>query len=131
MYLGHCERGPVLGGVGARTLKRYQAVRDKHLGFCEREKILQWTDMDKNATEKYGNWLTKRMQPRERDARNHAELALEAILERYAIGRLGKLITDAVFQAYKQSDRVIWVDSITKVQSSDEKVEVTILEHVQ
>lgn len=75
-----------------------------------------------------GNWLTKADKPKDKDARNHAELALEATLERYGIGRLGKLVTDAIFDHYKQSDRVIWVDRIEKVQSTSERVEVEVVE---
>ena len=76
-----------------------------------------------------GNWMTQRQVPRDKDARNHAELALEAILERYSIGRLGKLITDAIFQNYKQSDKVVWVDRLEKVQSVKERVEVEVSEY--
>jgi hypothetical protein len=76
-----------------------------------------------------GNWLTQRLVPKDKDLRNHAELVLEATLERYAAGRMGKLIVDAVFANYKTSDKLIWVDRLEKVQSVDERVEVTIDEY--
>lgn len=76
-----------------------------------------------------GNWLTQRQQPRDKDVRNHAELALEAILERYAIGWLGKMATDTIFKSWRQSDRVIWVDRLEKVQSTVERIEVEVREY--
>ena len=76
-----------------------------------------------------GNWLTQRQVPRDKDLRNHAELVLEAVLERYGIGRMGKMITDSIFQHYKTGDKMVWVDRLEKVQSLDERVEVEILEY--
>lgn len=76
-----------------------------------------------------GNWITQKQVPRDKDLRNHAELALEAVLERYAIGRLGKLITDAIFDRYKTNDKLIWVDRLEKVQSATERIEVEINEY--
>ena len=58
-YLDHCGRSPVLGGVAAGTLKRYRAVRDKHLDFCSRQGIATWNLFDKLALERYGNRLSK------------------------------------------------------------------------
>ena len=33
-YLDHTGRSPVLGGASQGTVKRYRAVRDKHVKFC-------------------------------------------------------------------------------------------------
>lgn len=79
----------------------------------------------------YGNWLTQRQVPRDKDTRNHGELVIEAMLERYGVGRMGKLVVDAVFQHYKTSDKLIWVDRLEKVQSVDERVEVEVKEYAQ
>ena len=58
-FMDYCQRSPVMGGVSAGTLKRYQAVRDKHIKFCAGHGIAAWICFDKSALEKYGNWLTK------------------------------------------------------------------------
>ena len=59
LFLDHCERPPVMGGVSANTLKRYRAVRDKHLAFCESRRIGSWHQIDRAAVESYGRHLTK------------------------------------------------------------------------
>jgi len=76
-----------------------------------------------------GNWLTQAQRPRDKDARNHGELVLEAILERYSCGRMGKMVVDAIFANYKTKDSLIWRDSIEKVQSVTERVEVEVSEY--
>lgn len=60
IYLEYSGRSPVLGGVSSGTLKRYRAVRDKHIKFCGRHGITTWSAVDKAALEKYGNWLSKK-----------------------------------------------------------------------
>ena len=60
LYLDHSSRSPVLGGVSPATLKRYGAVRDRHVQYCAKHGILGWTDFDKGMIEKYGNWLTRK-----------------------------------------------------------------------
>ncbi|MBL8797083.1 MAG: tyrosine-type recombinase/integrase [Planctomycetia bacterium] len=57
LYLAHCQRAAVLGGVSAGTLKRYQAVQNKHLAFCNKNGIRSWAEVNKTNTEKYGNHL--------------------------------------------------------------------------
>ncbi len=56
-YLEHCGRPGVMGGVSANSLKRYRAVRDKHLAYCDEHRLLLWTDDPKRIIEGYGAWL--------------------------------------------------------------------------
>jgi integrase len=58
-FLEHRARSQLLGGVSARTLKRYRAVHDKHVAFCKRRSINTWAAFDKRKLEEYGNWLAK------------------------------------------------------------------------
>jgi integrase len=57
-YLSFCKRTPVLCGVSNDTHKRYRAVRDKHLTFCQSKAICNWNQVDKASVVEYGNWLT-------------------------------------------------------------------------
>ena len=57
LYMKNRGRPQVLGGVSAATLKRYQAVRDKHLRFCATHHLQTWSEIDKDNTESYGGWL--------------------------------------------------------------------------
>ncbi|HEX6986280.1 MAG TPA: tyrosine-type recombinase/integrase, partial [Planctomycetaceae bacterium] len=59
LYLDDCGRAGVMGGVSPRTLKRYRAVRDKHLAFCARHGIESWNEFGKPAFQAYGNTLAK------------------------------------------------------------------------
>lgn len=59
-YMEYCERPQVLGGVSRSTLKRYRAVRDKHMAFCAKRGLKSWSQIDRQATERYGRWLEKR-----------------------------------------------------------------------
>lgn len=56
-FLAHCDRPIVMGGVSPDTLKRYRAVRDKHIGFCKDSKADCWSKFDSSQAEKYGRWL--------------------------------------------------------------------------
>src|SRR6266481_9078027 len=58
-YLDFSGRSDVQGGVSPSTLKRYSAVRDKHVKFCARHGITSWNAFDANWIQKYGNWLSK------------------------------------------------------------------------
>lgn len=58
LFLEHCERPAVLGGVSENTLKRYRAVRDKHLKFCSSTNLTLWNDFGKRQAESYGKWLS-------------------------------------------------------------------------
>lgn len=57
VYLANCQASPVVGGVAPSTLKRYRAVRDKHLSFCAKLGIRSWQEINKTNTKQYGNWL--------------------------------------------------------------------------
>ena len=59
LYLEYCGRSQVLGGVSPSTLKRYRAVRDKHVKFSSKHGILNWSEFDKRMIEKYGNGLSR------------------------------------------------------------------------
>jgi integrase len=57
LFLVHCQRPEVLGGVSPRTSKRYKAVRDKHVSYCDRHGIRLWNQVSKDAANAYGTWL--------------------------------------------------------------------------
>jgi hypothetical protein len=59
-YLAHAGRPDVLGGVGPRTLKRYRAVRDKHVPFCAARGVRRWDRVDKQHLQGYCTDLGKR-----------------------------------------------------------------------
>lgn len=59
LFLEHCNRPEVMGGVSRNTFKRYRAVRDKHVEQCEKNRITNWNQVTKQATEKYGQWLAR------------------------------------------------------------------------
>jgi len=59
-FIDFCGRSPVMGGVSPGTLKRYRAVRGKHVKFCVKHGISDWSRFDKSVLEQYGNWLTKK-----------------------------------------------------------------------
>jgi hypothetical protein len=58
-YLEFCNRPGALKGVSKNTEKRYWAVRDKHLEFCQRNGIETWNQMNKKTTAQYAAWLSK------------------------------------------------------------------------
>lgn len=60
MFMKHCDRSAVTGGVSVSTLKRYRAVRDKHLVFCQERGLQNWSEIDKKATEAYSAYLKKK-----------------------------------------------------------------------
>ncbi len=60
LYLEFSGRSSVQGGTAPDTLKRYRAVRHKHVSFCARQGIRNWHEFDVKCLEKYGNWLAKR-----------------------------------------------------------------------
>ncbi len=57
LFMDHCNRPEVMGGVSQNTYKRYRAVRDKHAVQCEKNRIANWSQVTKQETEKYGQWL--------------------------------------------------------------------------
>lgn len=54
LYDQYCDRGQVQGGVSQATLKRYRAVRDHHMKFCEEKSIRSWNDFSKHHLRDYG-----------------------------------------------------------------------------
>lgn len=58
-YMKRCERPAVLGGLSTSSQKRYRAVRDKHIEFCENQNVTSWRVVDKKHVERYAQWLTK------------------------------------------------------------------------
>ncbi|MCA9032793.1 MAG: tyrosine-type recombinase/integrase [Planctomycetaceae bacterium] len=56
-FLDHCDRPAVMGGVSHNTLKRYRAVRTKHVEFCNQQQIRDWSEIGREQTEAYGRWL--------------------------------------------------------------------------
>jgi integrase len=59
LFIDYSGRSRVLGGVSSGTLKRYGAVRDKHIKFCGRHGVCHWNTFDSRMLERYGNWLAK------------------------------------------------------------------------
>jgi hypothetical protein len=56
-YLDYCGRPEVLRGVGLSTVKRYRAVRDKHVEYCQKRFVFSWQSVDKRSVEEYGIYL--------------------------------------------------------------------------
>ena len=59
MYLDYCERPGVLQGLAVSTLKRYRAVKDKHIAFCGRAGLTTWIQVDQKSVMNYARWLHK------------------------------------------------------------------------
>ncbi len=57
IFLDHAARPEVTGGASRRTLARYRAVRDKHVGFCKQRGINSWQQVDETAVLAYGRHL--------------------------------------------------------------------------
>jgi integrase len=60
LYLQHCQRPEVLRGVSKTSLKRYRAVRDKHVTFCDRLGINTWMAVSPTAAKDYASWLARK-----------------------------------------------------------------------
>jgi hypothetical protein len=58
-YLEQIDSSQVMGGVSQATIKRYGAVRDKHVKFCRQHGIESWQAFDEPALRRYGTWLAK------------------------------------------------------------------------
>jgi len=59
-FIEHCDRPAVMGGVSRNTLKRYRAVRDKHVEFCTQKSIREWSQFGNQQIEQYGRWLDEK-----------------------------------------------------------------------
>lgn len=82
-YMEHCERPQVMRGVSQGTYKRYRAVRDKHLQFCARKGLLYCSQVNRQTTEQYGNWLAKQEYA---DRSMYLELNLVTSLVKWLVG---------------------------------------------
>ena len=89
-YLTHVARPAVLGGANASTLKRYRAVRDKHIQHCIAQKILHWGQVDQRAAQAYGAWLASKHYS---DATVYLEVTLLKQLVKWMIA--GKLLPES------------------------------------
>lgn len=56
-YLTNVEQSEITGGAGPKTLKRYSAVRDKHVLYCENNGVMDWSAIDKKHIRAYGTYL--------------------------------------------------------------------------
>ena len=59
LYFEHCDGNLVMGGASAATIKRYSAVRDKHLQYCRKHGIETWQGFNEQALRQYGKWLSQ------------------------------------------------------------------------
>lgn len=57
LFMAHRNRPQVMGGTSAGTIKRYRAVRDKHIEFCVSRGLKTWDQVDRRTTEAYGSHL--------------------------------------------------------------------------
>lgn len=60
LFINDREVRQKLRMISADTLKRYRAVRDKHLQFCAIHSLYDWARVNKRTTERYGQWLADR-----------------------------------------------------------------------
>ncbi len=72
LFESHLARSPVTGGIQASTQKRYRAILDKFLPFCESIRIDSWDDVDATVLERYSQFLN----PNYAQKTIHAELTL-------------------------------------------------------
>lgn len=59
LYFEHADSNPVMGGASAATIKRYSAVRDKHLQYCRKHGIEIWQTFNEQTLRQYGKWLAQ------------------------------------------------------------------------
>ena len=81
-YMEYCGRPQVMKGVSEGTLKRYRAVRDKHLQFCATKGLRCCLQINRQTTEQYGSWLAKNEYA---DRSMYLELTLIASLVKWLI----------------------------------------------
>lgn len=63
-YLEYCGRSQIMKGVSTKTLKRYRAVKDKHIKFCLKQGILSWEQFDSTMMEAYAKVIERRLAAR-------------------------------------------------------------------
>jgi integrase len=59
LFFEHCDGNSVMGGASAATIKRYSAVRDKHLQYCCKHGIERWENFNEQALRQYGKSLAQ------------------------------------------------------------------------
>jgi integrase len=59
-YFKHLGRSKILGGVQKETVKRYKAMLDKFLPFCESNGVTSWNGVQGRLLENYAAWLDER-----------------------------------------------------------------------
>ena len=57
LFEDHCKRAPVAGGIAASSWKRYRAVRDHHLKFCDATGVKLWQQVDVSHVRSFINYL--------------------------------------------------------------------------
>lgn len=64
MYLEHCDRPEVMGGVCRKTLNKYKRSRELHCQFCNQQRIRYWNDFGQDELNRYGRSLDPRFAAR-------------------------------------------------------------------
>lgn len=59
-FLEYCGRPSISGGTSSETYKRYRAVSDKHIAFCEAHQCSDWSEVDRNHVDRYGRHLDRK-----------------------------------------------------------------------
>ncbi|MFO1004619.1 MAG: site-specific integrase [Planctomycetaceae bacterium] len=59
-FLRYCERPAISGGTCLKTYKRYRAVSDKHIAFCDAHQCTDWSDVDRIHVDRYGRYLDRK-----------------------------------------------------------------------
>ncbi|REJ68182.1 MAG: site-specific integrase [Planctomycetota bacterium] len=57
LYLEHCRRPAVVGGITEKSLSRYKAVFDKAVPFLVGRNVTLWNQVSKSHLEAYAAWL--------------------------------------------------------------------------
>ena len=57
LYEKHVRRPAVANGPKASTAKRYRAVLDKFLDFCDRNHVKYWNEVNRELFDSYAAWL--------------------------------------------------------------------------
>jgi integrase len=60
LFLDFTGRADAMGGAAASTVDRYRPVGDDHTEFCRRHGIANWSEFNKSALVRYGNYLDKK-----------------------------------------------------------------------
>lgn len=59
-FLEYCGRPAISGGTSSETYKRYRAVADKHIAFCDTHQCSDWSEVDRNHVDQYGRHLDRK-----------------------------------------------------------------------